>query len=154
MSAVQKIEGTRTENRIEEGEWKTMAQNQKIAFVTDDGNSISSHFGRAMYYEVITLADGKVASRERREKAGHHAFAHGPHEHDHDHKHGAMVGPILDCTVLVARGMGQGAFVHLESAGIAPVLTDLHTIDEAVAAYAAGSLQSNPKRLHDHGQGH
>ncbi len=154
MSAVQKVEATRAENPFTEGNEKIMAQNQKIAFVTDDGNTISSHFGRALYYEVVTLTDGKVVSRERREKAGHHTFAHGPHEHDHDHTHGAMVAPILDCAVLVARGMGQGAHLHLQSAGIAPVLTDLHTIDEAVAAHVAGSLQSNPKRLHDHGQGH
>lgn len=140
-----------------------MAQ-QKIAFVTDDGSTISSHFGRAMYYEIITLEGGTVVNRERVPKAGHHTFGahehhgdgHGGHHHghDHDHKHTTMVAPILDCAALVARGMGQGAHVHLASAGIAAILTDEHTIDAALQQYIAGSLASNPKRLHDHGPGH
>jgi len=128
---------------------------QKIAFVTDDGMTISSHFGRALYYEVVTLGDGKVLGRERREKAGHHTF--GEHQHhgaSHDHKHGVMTSPITDCSVLVSRGMGTGAQQHLLSMGITPVLTDLHTIEEAAASFMAGTLANNPKRLHDHGQGH
>ena len=31
----------------------------KIAFVTDDGQSISAHFGRAAYYLVVDVVDGK-----------------------------------------------------------------------------------------------
>ena len=31
----------------------------KIAVVTDDHQTISAHFGRAMYYEVFTVVDGK-----------------------------------------------------------------------------------------------
>jgi predicted Fe-Mo cluster-binding NifX family protein len=128
---------------------------QKIAFETDDGQSISSHFGRAEYYEVITIADGKLQHRERRVKAGHHGFRdHQHHGESHDHKHGAMTSPITDCQMLVARGMGMGAHQHLRSMGITPVLTDLHTIDEAAAANLTGTLSDNPKRLHDHGTGH
>jgi predicted Fe-Mo cluster-binding NifX family protein len=125
----------------------------KIAFVTDDGTTISSHFGRALYYEVLTIEKGAISRRERREKAGHHSFG-GEQAHDHDHKHGLMTQPIQDCHVLIARGMGTGAHNHLTAIGIQPVLTDLHTIDEAIAAYIAGSLADNPKRLHDHGSGH
>jgi predicted Fe-Mo cluster-binding NifX family protein len=58
----------------------------KIAAVTDDGKTISMHFGRARYYSVITVEDGKVVSQEMREKAGHHNLAH-THSHDHDHDH-------------------------------------------------------------------
>ena len=128
---------------------------QKIAFVTDDGQTISAHFGRALYYEVITIADGKCHQRERRSKAGHHTFST---EHEHgvstDHKHGAMTMPLADCQMLIARGMGMGAHQHLLAMGITPVLTDLNTIDEAAEAYLAGKLIDNPKRLHDHGPGH
>jgi predicted Fe-Mo cluster-binding NifX family protein len=130
-------------------------QEQKIAFVTDDGQSISSHFGRAVYYEVITIAEGKLQHRERRSKAGHHTFGGPEHQGEsHDHKHGAMTSPITDCQVLVARGMGMGAHHHLLSLNITPLLTDLHTIDEAVEAYLTGKLTNNPQRLHEHGQGH
>jgi|WetSurMetagenome_2_1015567.scaffolds.fasta_scaffold345727_2 predicted Fe-Mo cluster-binding NifX family protein len=127
-----------------------------LAFVTDDGWTISSHFGRALYYEVITLENGAITSRERRPKAGHHTFTpETAHDPEHlDAKHATMVSPVLDCSVLVARGMGSGAHTHLVSAGITPVLTDLQTIDEAVAAFVKGSLTNNASRLHDHGHHH
>ena len=50
-------------------------ENYKVAAVTDDGETISQHFGRALYYEVLTIENGKIAKRERREKIGHHNFA-------------------------------------------------------------------------------
>ena len=33
-------------------------RNASIAIVTDDGVTVSSHFGRARFYEVVTLSDG------------------------------------------------------------------------------------------------
>jgi predicted Fe-Mo cluster-binding NifX family protein len=32
----------------------------KIAVVTDDHLTISAHFGRAVFYEVFTISEGKV----------------------------------------------------------------------------------------------
>ena len=128
----------------------------QIAFVTDDGTTISSHFGRARFYEVVTFAGGVLAGRERREKAGHHSSGqHDGHGHgQHEANHGMMIAPIAGCSLLVARGMGMGAHTFLSAAGITPVLTDLHTIDEALTAFSTGTLTDNPRRLHDHGQGH
>jgi predicted Fe-Mo cluster-binding NifX family protein len=123
-----------------------------VAFVTDDGLTISSHFGRALYYELVTLEGGKVTQRMRIEKAGHHSFA--PHEQgegDHAHKHELMTAPLTGVSTLVARGMGMGAQQHLLVSGIEPILTDLHTIDEAVEHLLAGKLAHNPRRLHVHG---
>jgi len=132
--------------------------NSTIAFVTDDGSTISSHFGRAIYYEIITLKDGKIAERKRVSKAGHHSFdqeSHGGHGHElsHNdvHKHATMTAPLTGVTVLVSRGMGMGAQQHLLASGIQPLLTDLQTIDEAVQHYLAGTLTNNHRRLHDHG---
>jgi predicted Fe-Mo cluster-binding NifX family protein len=132
-----------------------------IAFVTDDGTTISSHFGRAMYYEIITVKDGKVAERQRVSKAGHHSFGPTAHEdhghgqgHNDDHKHATMTAPLTGVGVLVARGMGMGAQQHLLGMGIQPVLTGLHTIDEAVDHYVAGTLVSDERRVHAHGAHH
>jgi predicted Fe-Mo cluster-binding NifX family protein len=128
-----------------------------IAFVTDDGLTISSHFGRAMYYEIFTLQDSNVIERRRVDKAGHHSFGaehSGEHGHLDDHKHAVMTAPLTGVAVLVARGMGMGAQQHLLASGIQPILTDLHTIDEAVQHYVAGTLVDNPHRLHDHGAHH
>jgi predicted Fe-Mo cluster-binding NifX family protein len=135
----------------------------KIAAVTDDGQTISAHFGRAYYYLVITVEDGQATGREMREKAGHHQF-HQEHDHDHSHRHedarghgfgpGAqsrharMVATISDCDVLLARGMGGGIYQDLQQAGIQPVLTTVAGIDEAVSLYLAGRLEDHPERLH------
>lgn len=132
-----------------------MAQT-KIAFVTDDGSTISAHFGRAMYYEICTLEGTAVVHRERVPKSGHHS--QGQHLHgegnQHGHDHGTMISPISDCTTLVARGMGMGAHNALRSMGITPILSDEESINTALEQYLAGSLANNARRLHDHGPGH
>jgi len=130
----------------------------KIAVVTDDEKTISAHFGRAQYYLVFTVEDGKVIGQETRPKANHSHFADDHHLSEHgdshgmdpqsQHRHGAMMDAIPDCQILLARGMGQGAHVSLKSRGIQPVLTDIQNIQEAVDAYLKGSLIENLARLH------
>jgi predicted Fe-Mo cluster-binding NifX family protein len=61
----------------------------KIALVTDDEETISAHLGRALYYVVVTIEDGKITGRETRDKAGHHTFADEPHDHEHGGGHGS-----------------------------------------------------------------
>jgi predicted Fe-Mo cluster-binding NifX family protein len=129
----------------------------KIAAVTEDGVTISPHFGRAPYYVVLTVEDGKVVGREQREKVAH-GHGHGGHVHIEGQTHGfdaasqdthgRMAAPISDCQLLLARGMGMGAYQSLVQAGIEPVITDLPVIDEAVAAYLAGMLTNHLERLH------
>jgi predicted Fe-Mo cluster-binding NifX family protein len=129
----------------------------KIAVVTEDGVTISRHFGRAPYYIVLTTEYGKVIGREQREKVAH-GRGEGGHVHVEGEAHGfdeasrnthnRMAEPILDCQVLLARGMGQGAFQGLTQAGIQPIITDIANIDEAVAAYLDGTLVDHPERLH------
>jgi predicted Fe-Mo cluster-binding NifX family protein len=126
-----------------------------IAFVTDDGSTISSHFGRALFYEIVTLEGGKATDRRRVSKAGHHSF--GPEAHAegaHEHKHAVMTAPLTGVAVLVARGMGMGAQQHLLGMGIEPILTELHTIDEAIEHYLAATLVHDARRVHNHGAHH
>jgi predicted Fe-Mo cluster-binding NifX family protein len=59
-----------------------------------------------------------------------------------------MFTPILDCEVLLAGGMGQGAYTSLIMAGIHPVMTDILEIEPAVKAYLDGSLVDHPEWLH------
>ncbi len=131
----------------------------KVAFVTDDGNTICQHFGRAKYYEVVTIENGNIINRERREKVGHHTFygnehheekhGHGHGFDDHSrHKHNKMTENILDCQMLVARGMGNGAYQHLQNANIKPVITSNKTIDEAVKEIIAGTIINYTDKLH------
>jgi predicted Fe-Mo cluster-binding NifX family protein len=134
----------------------------KIAAVSEDGVSISQHFGRAPFYVVVTVEGGKVVSREIRDKMGHAQFAgelhaeeaHGadPRGHGFDSgaqsRHERMAAAIADCDALLARGMGAGAYQSMEQAGIRPVVTDIANIDEAVQAYLEGRLVNHPERLH------
>jgi len=129
----------------------------KIAIVTDDHQTISAHFGRAIFYEVFTVEDGKIISREARPKPNHNHFIDEPHE-EHGQQHGmgpaadsrhkSMVGVIQDCQILLARGMGMGAFDSLKSHGIQPVMTDIQDIEKAVEAHIKGELIDHPERLH------
>ena len=129
----------------------------KIAAVTEDGVTISQHFGRAPYYVVLTVEDGQVVGREQREKVAHgrgadghvhvEGQAHGFDAASQD-THGRMAAPITDCQVLLARGMGMGAFQSLTQAGIEPVITDIAAVDEAITAYVAGTLTNHTERLH------
>ena len=133
----------------------------KIAAVSEDGVTISQHFGRAPFYVVVTVEGGRIVSREQRDKLGHahfanepHAEAHGgdPHRHGFDpaaqNRHAQMAAAIADCEVLLARGMGAGAYQSLAQAGIRPIVTDIATIDEAVQAFLAGNIADHTERLH------
>ncbi len=130
--------------------------NAKIAVATDDGKTVSSHFGRAPLYAVLTIAEGKVVQIEQRQKFAPHAS--GGHHLVHDHAahadhHSAMVQPIHDCQVVVARGMGDGAYIHLSEAGLVVILSNLHTIEEIAAAASSGALAHQPERVHHHAHG-
>jgi len=133
----------------------------KIAIVTDDGKSISQHFGRAPYYLVVTVEDGNIVSQEMRNKAGHNQFQAEGNEHHHeetggqhgygpsaDHKHGRMAETITDCEALLCRGMGRGAYESMQARKIRPVVTDIADIDEAVQAYINGQIVDHVEKLH------
>ena len=135
------------------------ATTMKIALVTDDGTIISQHFGRARYYEVVTITNGSISARERREKPGHHTFAQSEaHEGHHGDTHGfdeasrgkhvQMAEVITDCQILLARGMGNGAYQHLTQHGIRPILTTIPGIEDAVKAVIDGTIADHPERLH------
>lgn len=133
----------------------------KIAAVSEDGVTISEHFGRAPYYVVVTIENGNVVSRETRDKMGHNQFAgeHETHGHEADprghgfdsvaqSRHARMAAAIADCEILLARGMGAGAYESMKQANIRPVITDVSKIDDAVQAYLSGTLTDHVERLH------
>jgi predicted Fe-Mo cluster-binding NifX family protein len=137
----------------------TTASNTRIAAITDDGKTISQHFGRAQYYLVITIEDGQIVNRELRNKLGHSHFVNQPHSeelpgqmHGMDaashNKHSQMAEAIADCEALLCRGMGMGAYQSMQALGIRPVVTDYADIDKAVMAYMGGNIVDQVERLH------
>ncbi len=132
-------------------------ENYKVAAVTDDGETISQHFGRAMYYEVLSIENGKIVKRERREKMGHHNFAQEEHHHSNErhgfdesshNKHVSMAEAIKDCKILLARGMGAGAYQSMLQLNNKPVVTDIRKIDDAVKAVIDGTIIDHTEKLH------
>jgi predicted Fe-Mo cluster-binding NifX family protein len=140
----------------------------KIAVITDDGITISRHFGRAPHYMVVTVENWEITARELRDKLGHVNFKDENHEH-HDHisghqghvhesghgfgqdahdKHLRMAESIRDCEAVLCRGMGAGAYHSMQQAGIRPVVTDIEDIEEAVLAYANGQIVDQIEKLH------
>jgi predicted Fe-Mo cluster-binding NifX family protein len=130
----------------------------KIAAVTDDGSTISQHFGRATQYLVLTIEKKEIIQRELRDKVGHDQFhrRHESHQPGQPHgmgsgshrKHQLMSEAIADCEVLLSGGMGMGAYQSMLQLGIKPVITDLREIDQAVKAYLDGTLVERTDRLH------
>lgn len=131
----------------------------KIAAVTDDEITISQHFSRAAYYWVVTSENDVITSEEKREKMGHSHFSGESHTENHSEtrhgfdpaaqgRHARMLDAIQDCDVLLARGMGAGAYESILQAGKKPVVTDVETIDIAVQQYLAGILEDHVERLH------
>jgi predicted Fe-Mo cluster-binding NifX family protein len=122
---------------------------------SDDGQTVSQHFGRARGYVVLTLENDHISKREFRDKLSHTDFGH-QHHHGHQHgfgieeghRHGMMFAPITDCEVCVVGGMGLGAYENLRSLGIRPIVTDIRSIDEAVQAFIEGRLENHEERVH------
>ena len=130
----------------------------KIAVVTDDEITVSQHFGRASWYIVFTIEDGKVTGTQKRPKMGHKHFAFKeakPHVHGERHgcdlasasRHASMAEAIKDSQVLIAGGMGMAAYESMRRFSIEPIVTDVTGIDDAVKLYVEGKLPNLMNRV-------
>jgi predicted Fe-Mo cluster-binding NifX family protein len=124
----------------------------KVAFPTDDGESISRHFGQAMQFKVLTLSEGRVGASELRDKASHRHGEHGDPSGAHPGQQ--MVETILDCQAVVSGGMGEPMLRRLESAGMKVYLTLESSIDQAAKALVEGTLESDARLVHQHHEHH
>jgi len=129
------------------------------AFVTDDGKTISKHFGRAQYYLVVGIEKNEETSRSLREKMGHQHFAgedagrehaDGPHGFGpaSQNRHSRMLEAITDCQIIVAGGMGRGAYVSMQESGKQVFVVSLSDIGEALEAFKAGTLKDMADLVH------
>lgn len=122
---------------------------ETIGFVCDDPQTISAHFGRAPLVVAVTVEDGREIAREVRPRGegGYH------HDHDHDHHHrdhGPKFAEMADCQVMIVRGIGSPALDHAQAMGMTVCLVDQPSVDAALAAYLAGTLTSDSRRIHHH----
>ncbi len=116
----------------------------RVAVASQDGESISAHFGRCACYIIFDAEDGSVLRKELRQNthtshgAGNcHTAGHG----DQPHSHAAVVQALHDCQAALCYGMGWRAADELMQNGIQPVIVDRkRSPEEAVALYVQGKL--------------
>jgi predicted Fe-Mo cluster-binding NifX family protein len=124
----------------------------KIAFPTDDGETISRHFGQASHFKVLTLSDGRLGPSELRDKASHRHGEHAAAESTHPGQQ--MVEVVLDCQAVISGGMGAPMLARLEAAGLKVYLTREESIAAAAQAFLAGTLQDDRELVHQHHEHH
>ncbi len=118
----------------------------KIAFATDNGDTISPHFGMAPYYAVVDVSGGTLG-RELRPKAYHGSG----HDHGAGHSHDDMFASIGDCQMLVVGGMGTPAYEAAQARGLQVIATGIPDVTSAIQAYLGGTLRDEPNRVHKPG---
>jgi predicted Fe-Mo cluster-binding NifX family protein len=114
----------------------------RIALPTDDGTTLCQHFGRAHYYKVVEITDGKVTSSALRDKFAH---VHGEENHgesdvSHEEVHGRMADAAHGCDTIIVGGMGPGAISAMTAAGYTVMQTDRSNLVEIVEAYRTGTF--------------
>lgn len=115
----------------------------RIAVTYDNGN-IFQHFGRTGQFKLYDIEDGKVVKSEIIGTNGS--------------GHGALVGVLaaVQADALICGGIGGGAQMALEQAGIRLYGGASGNADEAVNAFVAGQLDFDPNvhcGHHDHEHG-
>lgn len=116
----------------------------RVAVASQDGGSISPHFGRCAYFIIFETEEGKVLRKELRENThtSHGAGnCHTPGHGDQPHSHAAVVQALQDCQAVLCYGMGWRAADELTQNSIQPVIVDRkRPPEEAVSLYAQGNL--------------
>jgi predicted Fe-Mo cluster-binding NifX family protein len=124
---------------------------KKIAFPTEDGETISRHMGEARFFMVAILDDAGTVSFEKRDKPFRDSGVKpGQHEPMHNGLGRTMFLPISDCQVLISGGMGDLAYKHAREQGLEIILPAEKNIQIALDAYRRGNLNSDPRRIHKH----
>jgi predicted Fe-Mo cluster-binding NifX family protein len=116
----------------------------KIAVPTNDGVSISRHFGRSAAFLVFDVQEKLIKSRESRSNAGCHSHtadhSHGEACGHGEHSHGGILAALADCEMVICSGIGDGARQALDARGVRTILVEGGPAEDTVAAWLAGTL--------------
>jgi predicted Fe-Mo cluster-binding NifX family protein len=125
----------------------------KIAIASMDGKTISSHFGKSPYFLIYEIAGNVIKGQSRIDNTFTHHFrknkesgnAHSEHGH---HDHSMLVEGLKDCQVVIAGGMGEGAYQDLTTHGFEVFIADEPDPSTAVNKYLSKELINHTERLH------
>ena len=113
--------------------------------VTYENGQIFQHFGRTEQFKLYDVDNGKIVSEQIVETNGS--------------GHGALAGFLKNAgaDVLICGGIGGGAQMAMNEAGILLFCGNIGSADDAVKAYLSNSLEQNENPTcdhHEHGEGH
>ncbi|HEY3364519.1 MAG TPA: NifB/NifX family molybdenum-iron cluster-binding protein [Symbiobacteriaceae bacterium] len=114
----------------------------RIAIPVRNG-AIFGHFGQVSVFLLADVENGQILRQTEvavPEQSGHHGLPAFLLEHGVTH--------------VIAGGMGRPMADHLTRSGIPAVVGVTGSPGEALAAFVAGSLQSDPTAVHEHHHGH
>lgn len=128
----------------------------KIALPSNDGTTVSAHFGRSRGFIIFETDNHHILKEEYRENnvTGHAQGHH--HDHDHDHHHGqgnenhthshaGILGVLSDCEVVIAGGMGHRLYTDLMAAGKKVYVTRENDARKAAELLLKDDLDHNPE---------
>ena len=134
-----------SDEQMERSKKKKGAYIMRIAVTYEDGN-VYQHFGHTSQMKIYDVEDGKVVHEEVVDTAGN--------------GHGALAGFLagLKADMLICGGIGGGARMALDEAGIKLYPGVSGTADAAVEAFLNGNLDYDPDTRcahheHEHGEG-
>lgn len=116
----------------------------RIAITYEDEN-VGQHFGRTEYFKIYDVEEGKVVREQVVSTNGE--------------GHGALAGVLkqLQADVLICGGIGVGARMALQEAGIDLLPGVIGRCDDVIRAYLNDALLYDPDascHSHDHEEGH
>lgn len=121
----------------------------RIAVPTNDGASISEHFGRSASFLIFEIENGQIKSRELRTNGAEHSHAQGECDHtsadNKSHSHAGILAALDGCEVVICAGMGQRAAEALKGCGTQIVVTSVASAEAAVSGHLAGKLSPTTK---------
>ncbi len=120
-----------------------MLHTMKIAFPTRDGETIVAHFGNMSHFLVVDVVDGVETGRTEHDMTGMPACGD-PNASRPDY----VVGVAKDFDVVIANGIGAPLVMKMQLEGVEVVLTSNLSIEEALAAYLAGTLENEADLAH------
>lgn len=107
-----------------------------FAIATADGVSVCDHLAHSAGAVIFNVENGIVVSKSLRSRS---SGACG--------NHGSFFDMVAGCDAVICGGIGEGAAVALSAHGIRSlVLAAPQSVDDAAAAYLAGTLVTTDKR--------
>jgi len=103
-----------------------------IPIIDGEGSMISEHFGRAPYFAIFTIEEGRILKRELI-----------PNISEHFGGYGRPPDRILSLRpdAVIAVGMGPRALSRFQEAGVAVLKAEGFNVEENLHCFMEGSLR-------------